>query len=220
MVILVPCLVSQEFVSTGLGLHKSMEMSSSTLSQTLSGLFLDWDTQELIHPHRIVRRRLKRDGDEANSRAARALLVAFLAVNILQLATSILLRYLYRQQETTSEVQREAYQPLAMTPMASPIGTLRHIIEPTSPSNNMQDSLVVDPRTPMSPKRDLTEPSLNFEEADLDEELPASDIQGGAVERRASTAAGRKCLTFVVSYIVLVWIVFWTTMIFDIMEGD
>jgi hypothetical protein len=41
MVILVPRLLPRRLVPLGLGLHKSMEMASSSMTQTLAGLWLD-----------------------------------------------------------------------------------------------------------------------------------------------------------------------------------
>ncbi len=216
MVILIPCLVSQEFVSTGLGLHKSMEMSSSTLSQTLSGVFLDWDTREVLHPHPVMQQRVETK-DSANIRASRALLGAFLTINILQLLVAIALRYLYRQQEKRPDAQRNSYEPLAMSPMSSPMATLHHFM-PTSTNRDGSDVFLIDssnPRKSMSPS-DVQR--SQFEDAELNEELAGTDMPDGPAGGHLVAAGGRWCLGFVVGYIGLVWTVFWGAMIFNLFK--
>ena len=74
MVILVPRIVPMHLVPLGLGLHKSMEMASTTTSQTLSGLWLD-----------------SAQGVPENTAAGTGLLRFYWTTNALQLGCAILL---------------------------------------------------------------------------------------------------------------------------------
>ena len=77
MVILVARLLPPHLVPLGLGIHKSMEMTSTSTSQTLSGIWLDstWDA------------------NDANSRyrTDAILLRAYWGINVFQLACAVLL---------------------------------------------------------------------------------------------------------------------------------
>jgi hypothetical protein len=77
LVILIPRILPPRLVPLGLGLHKSMEMASSTLVQTLSGVWLD-------------------HGQKGGFRAGEVLLRVFWVANALQLLTAIILWRLER----------------------------------------------------------------------------------------------------------------------------
>lgn len=78
LVILVPRLLPAAYIPLGLGLHKSMEMASSSLSQTLAGLWLDWT-------------RKTADDEDDEYEAGEGLLRIFWIINILQLGCILLL---------------------------------------------------------------------------------------------------------------------------------
>ncbi|ORX33514.1 major facilitator superfamily domain-containing protein [Kockovaella imperatae] len=73
LVILVPRILPSHLVPLGLGLHKSMEMASSSLSQTLAGVWLD---------HAKVKDPTERMGGQV-------LLRTFWLINLLQLACAL-----------------------------------------------------------------------------------------------------------------------------------
>jgi hypothetical protein len=77
MVILVPRMLPPHLVSLGLGLHKSMEMASSTLSQTVAGVWLDWAKGQ--------------DEEQQEYQAGQGLLLTFLGINVLQLGCAVVL---------------------------------------------------------------------------------------------------------------------------------
>lgn len=107
MVILVPKFLPPHLVPLGLGLHKSMEMASTSTSQTLAGLWLD-------HA-RVVQTGV------SQVRAGAGLLRTYWFINILQLACAISLSRLEKRRRPSTDGQpslgnAEEYEAL---PMAS-----------------------------------------------------------------------------------------------------
>jgi hypothetical protein len=94
MVIVVPRILPTHLVPLGLGIHKSMEMASSTIMQTLSGVWLDHD--EISQ---------SRGGYEAGA----ALLRVFWVINLLQLGCVVWLYWLERKRRSV-----EVYQSVPM----------------------------------------------------------------------------------------------------------
>lgn len=109
LVILVPGLLPPPLVPLGLGLHKSMEMASSSLSQTLAGLWLDWTDDA------AVSERMEQEAYEAGE----GLLRIFWFINILQLGCIFLLwRFEARRRQFREDglvIQAEEYEQLPMS---------------------------------------------------------------------------------------------------------
>ncbi|KAL1697170.1 major facilitator superfamily domain-containing protein [Schizophyllum commune] len=83
LVVLVPKIVPLKFVSTALGVHKSLENCGSTIFQTIAGLALD------IHKSKA--------GPSTNPGSLQRLLNIFLVLNVLQLAAIITLAWLQKR---------------------------------------------------------------------------------------------------------------------------
>lgn len=73
LVVIVPRILPKRWISTGLGAHKSLEMSASTFSQTLSGLWLD---HHIDHD--------QNDESDDTVKAGASLLRVFLWINVVQ----------------------------------------------------------------------------------------------------------------------------------------
>lgn len=114
LVILVPRLLPPQYIPLGLGLHKSMEMASSSLSQTLAGLWLDWSKKTgTIDDNDDNDDQV--DGDEYG--AGEGLLRVFWMINILQLGCIFLLwRFEARRRRRANDqrVEAEEYEQLPM----------------------------------------------------------------------------------------------------------
>ncbi|EIW68617.1 hypothetical protein TREMEDRAFT_69096 [Tremella mesenterica DSM 1558] len=105
MVIVVPRLLPPALVPLGLGLHKSLEMASSSLSQTLSGLWLD-------HARGA-------DEEEAEYQAGSSLLRVYWTINILQFICALFLWRLERKKRREGGVEiAEEYEQL---PSSDPV---------------------------------------------------------------------------------------------------
>lgn len=106
LVILVARLLPSSLIPLGLGLHKSMEMASSSLSQTLAGLWLDWTKHDDSS---------ERNETEGAYQAGEGLLRIFWTINILQLSCVILLwRFEGRRRKRAAERAVE-YERLPMS---------------------------------------------------------------------------------------------------------
>uniref|UniRef100_D8PPV1 Lysosomal dipeptide transporter MFSD1 n=1 Tax=Schizophyllum commune (strain H4-8 / FGSC 9210) TaxID=578458 RepID=D8PPV1_SCHCM len=86
LVVLVPKIVPLKFVSTALGVHKSLENCGSTIFQTIAGLALD------IHKSKA--------GPSTNPTSLQRLLNIFLVLNIFQLAAIVTLAWLQKRRTT------------------------------------------------------------------------------------------------------------------------
>ncbi|CAA7266460.1 unnamed protein product [Cyclocybe aegerita] len=84
LVVIVPKIVPLKYISTALGVHKSIEQTGSTLFQTLAGVVLDSK---------------KKEGHQATRTAFQYLLNALVVLNVLQFATILILAYLQRQKD-------------------------------------------------------------------------------------------------------------------------
>lgn len=93
MVILVPRFLPSSLVPLGLGLHKSMEMASSSLSQTLSGMWLD--------------------GQEDSVSGGEGLLRIFWTINVLQLGCAVGLWLMEERKRKLSSLAEE-YESLPL----------------------------------------------------------------------------------------------------------
>lgn len=91
LVVIVPRIVSLEYVSTTLGLHKSLEHTGTTITQTLSGLWLDSRKEEGKSGSLAIL--------SANEPRLQWLLNGFLFVNLLHLAAIWGLGYLNGKRE-------------------------------------------------------------------------------------------------------------------------
>ncbi|EJU02025.1 MFS general substrate transporter [Dacryopinax primogenitus] len=92
LVIIVPHLVPIKYVSSALGVHKALEQTGSTISQTLAGLLLDKTRSSTL--------------DTPNNLQAISLLLrAFLAVNVVQLVSIL---GMWRLQDEERPAQQEA----------------------------------------------------------------------------------------------------------------
>lgn len=107
LVVLVARILPVELVPLGLGMHKALEVSASTSSQTLSGLWLDWakDTSG--------------EGDTKGSEAAaHGLLVIYAAVNVLQcILTVALWRFERARRHAARRISAEAAEEYEQLPM-------------------------------------------------------------------------------------------------------
>jgi MFS family permease len=92
LVVLVPKIVSLKYVSTALGVHKSLEQTGSTIFQTLAGLALDQHSKD----------------PQGTEKAIQRLLDIFFAINVLQLFTIMGLACLQRHNDLTVEAEAEA----------------------------------------------------------------------------------------------------------------
>jgi uncharacterized membrane protein YidH (DUF202 family) len=190
-----------------------MEMSSSTLSQTLSGIFLDWDTQELIHPHALAKLSRRALGPlkrvmaaTDNARASRALLGVFMAINVIQLVVVAVLRRLYRRQQKDPQVQRETYAPLAMSPVASPVAPIHSVMGSGDPRPH--ETLVGEGE---SEGDKMVIPDGGSAGTTLEED----DLQS-----KRQSPQQRRYVFLTVGYIMVVWIVFWATMMTDLLTNN
>lgn len=104
MVILVPKLLPPHLVPLGLGLHKSMEMASSSLSQTLAGLWLD-------------RAKAGPESQQDVKTAGRSLIGIWWLLNLGQLACTFWLYWYESKRRALLEDHktREAYERLPMS---------------------------------------------------------------------------------------------------------
>lgn len=104
MVILVPKLLPPHLVPLGLGLHKSMEMASSSLSQTLAGLWLD-------------RAKAGPESQQDVYTAGRSLIAIWWFLNAAQLACTFWLYWYEAKRRVVLEDRRakEAYERLPMS---------------------------------------------------------------------------------------------------------
>ncbi|TFK77075.1 MFS general substrate transporter [Pluteus cervinus] len=90
LVLLVPTIIPLKYVSTALGVHKSLEQTGSTIFQTLAGLTLDIN---------------KPPGKEGPVDAMQILLNMFLFLNVLQFISIAGMAYLqWRREQPTSEL--------------------------------------------------------------------------------------------------------------------
>ncbi|KAH7883611.1 major facilitator superfamily domain-containing protein [Phlebopus sp. FC_14] len=137
LVVIVPTLVPIQYVSTTLGVHKSLEQTGSTILQTLAGLWLDTPKQRFL------------DGDDAFS--IQYLLNAFLLLNILQFISLFALGHVDRRRKGRDQLPYcpedlvQNMQPDLSSPIAE---------DPSPPS--------VDPRKPL-----LTRPVAAISAYDL-----------------------------------------------------
>ncbi|KAJ3734891.1 major facilitator superfamily domain-containing protein [Lentinula guzmanii] len=97
LVVLVPKIVSLKYVSTALGVHKSLEQTGSTIFQTLAGLALDTHAKDPA----------KGKPKETES-AIQRLLNVFLVVNVLHMLTIAGLAYLQSKKDSEEEQEVEA----------------------------------------------------------------------------------------------------------------
>lgn len=108
MVILVPKILPPHLVPLGLGLHKSMEMASSSLSQTLAGLWLDRAKPDsAVGP----------DAETDLKSAGRSLIVIWWLVNVCQLACAFWLYRIEGKRRAAVEKQlvKEEYERLPLS---------------------------------------------------------------------------------------------------------
>lgn len=107
LVVIVPKIVSLKYVSTALGVHKSLEQTGSTIFQTLAGLTLD-----------------AQDNDSTQS-AMQRLLNVFFIVNVFHILTIVGLALLQRRKDLA-----EAESLRQVSELTSPL------ISPNSPTTN------------------------------------------------------------------------------------
>lgn len=81
LVVMVARILPVALVPLGLGLHKALEVSASTSSQTLSGLWLDWAKGKGGADGS--------DNDKGADSAAQSLLVIYAGINIIQAAIAL-----------------------------------------------------------------------------------------------------------------------------------
>ncbi|KAL4067967.1 major facilitator superfamily domain-containing protein [Scleroderma yunnanense] len=86
LVLIVPALVPLKYVSTTLGLHKSIEHTGSTIMQVLTGIWLD---------------KGKSGSKQRDGSTIQYLLLAFLSLNVLEILVLIVLGRLYRNRWRT-----------------------------------------------------------------------------------------------------------------------
>ncbi|KAK0233214.1 major facilitator superfamily domain-containing protein [Armillaria fumosa] len=96
LVVLVPKIVPLKYVSTALGVHKSLEQTGSTIFQTLAGLALDTHKKGHNFVNRI---------SQGNTAAIQYLLNIFFFLNVLQLLSIVALAYLQRRKNKILEAQ-------------------------------------------------------------------------------------------------------------------
>ncbi|KAJ3814523.1 major facilitator superfamily domain-containing protein [Lentinula aff. lateritia] len=108
LVVLVPKIVSLKYVSTALGVHKSLEQTGSTIFQTLAGLALDNHAKDPAKGAPI--------GTEY---AIQRLLNVFLALNVLHMLTIVGLARLQRKKDSEEEAEVEARRRLSRSASVS-----------------------------------------------------------------------------------------------------
>ncbi|KAJ3821150.1 major facilitator superfamily domain-containing protein [Lentinula raphanica] len=96
LVVLVPKIVSLKYVSTALGVHKSLEQTGSTIFQTLAGLALDTHAKDPAKGH-----------PKGTESAIQRVLNLFLVLNVLHMLTIVGLAYLQRKKDSEAEQEIE-----------------------------------------------------------------------------------------------------------------
>jgi len=94
LVVIVPRIVPLEYISTTLGLHKSLEHTGTTITQTLSGLWLDSEKKEGEAGSLTIL-------SEKDGPGLQWLLNVFLFINVLQLAAIRGLGYLNERKQNS-----------------------------------------------------------------------------------------------------------------------
>lgn len=184
MVILVPRLLPPGYIPLGLGLHKSLEMASTSLSQTLAGLWLDWT---------------KKTADDVDDEyvAGEGLLRMFWAINILQFGCILLLWRFEAKRRASLErgFSAEEYEQLPMEGVGD------------ESDHDSEDDL--DLSHDSIPNRDQPthaelEPAEGLKLAPRRRQQTSSAIAADENERRR----GRYYLLASLGYICVVWLVF------------
>ncbi|KAF5390360.1 hypothetical protein D9757_002909 [Collybiopsis confluens] len=104
LVVLVPKIVSLKYVSTALGVHKSLEQTGSTLFQTLAGMALDSHVKDPAKGKPI-----------GTKSAIQRLLNVFFGINVAHILTILGLAYLQRQKDLAVEAETKLHQRLPST---------------------------------------------------------------------------------------------------------
>ena len=206
LVIVVPRLLPRHLIPLGLGLHKSMEMAASSLSQTLAGLWLD---------------SAKDAGEDGGSTGSGGkvydtgggLLRVFWIINILQLLVAL---YLWKLEETrrrraSTIAAAEEYEQLPGE-AAGASGLARF--------TSSEDRLGLGPghgpreRDEVDSLDDVA-PSISDEEEEEMKEVSMRPIEGPPRSALAADEAekrrGKRGFMASLGFIALVWIVFMTT---------
>lgn len=190
LVILVARLLPPGYVPLGLGIHKSMEMASSSLSQTLAGLWLDWT-------------RKTADGEQDEYKAGEGLLRIFWLINLLQLGCMMFLWRLEKKRRVSlrdSIEKAEEYEQLPMSDVESPdVFERNHDYNDTRSESDGEDG-----RSQSS--------ELEREERLAKPEGPntpeVTEVSSALARDDAERRRGRVCFYASLSMIALVWVVF------------
>ena len=114
LVILVPRILPSRLIPLGLGLHKSMEMAASSLSQTLSGVWLDYAKAQ----------------DPTEGSGGDGLLRIFLTINALQLACAVILWRFDRWKSRRISINASAQEYIPVSTFDAEAGQDDEDIEP------------------------------------------------------------------------------------------
>ncbi|ESK88905.1 oxalate:formate antiporter [Moniliophthora roreri MCA 2997] len=101
LVVLVPKIVSLKYVSTALGVHKSLEQTGTVIFQTLAGLTLDQH---------------KNNTGRNSKSAAQRLLSIWVILNVVQLMSILALAYLQRKKDEANQVLGRSPSPASRSP--------------------------------------------------------------------------------------------------------
>lgn len=188
LVVLVPQLVPFKFVSTTLGVHKSMEQTGATIFQTIAGLVLDGASHQRAQ--------------KGDNYTTQQLLSVFFGFNILQLLGIIGLSHLDRRRRQAAETlenavrdEADAERELEEEPtftgdegdiLASEIGPL------SSP----------DPRKPLLGRRPRADSSASY----FPSSCPSQGVRGHSEIRR-----GRIFVCLCVMLVGSAWVLFLST---------
>ncbi|EIN13724.1 MFS general substrate transporter [Punctularia strigosozonata HHB-11173 SS5] len=205
LVVIVPELVASKFVSTTLGVHKSLEQTGSVTFQTLAGLSLDTDKPS--------------SGDKGNPTAIQHLLNTFASLNVLQFCGILALRYLDRHRRAAALASDPAYlapesgstdrenDPRRRVKEAMDVNVLHDAFEDDEheplPSTSFPEQ-----RRPLLPQRHS---QVSEDERRLQDEVDAGrDLKGVALSHEEV----RRGECFAISgtlLIVLTWVLFMVT---------
>ena len=204
LVIVVPRLLPPHLIPLGLGLHKSMEMAASSLSQTLAGLWLD-----------SVKDASEDDGSTGSGGkvydAGGGLLRVFWIINILQLLVALYLWKLEerRRRRASTVAAAEEYEQLPGE-VAGASGLARFTSSEDRHGHGHRERDEVD-------SLDDAAASIDDEAEDEEEikEVSVRPIEGPPRSALAADEAekrrGKRGFMASLGFIALVWMVFMTT---------
>lgn len=202
LVILIPRLLPPQYIPLGLGLHKSMEMASSSLSQTLAGLWLDWTKKTA-------------DDEDDEYEAGEGLLRLFWAINILQVGCIVLLwKFEARRRARVDQSRIARAEEYEQLPMASVSDISNSAYDDDDEEDEEEDQ---DRDRDLNKVTSDTEDDVNGESG-YDSQDPEGEVKQSRPRPQEMSSAlalddqerrrGRRYLYTSLGFIGVVWVVF------------